>query len=245
MGARCVTKAPVGVFCDFDGTISESDLIVSIGEVFGGEPARALIRRVQTGDLTVRQGVEALFRLIPSHRFPEVVQYARSRTCIRPGFADFVEDVRRRGWRFAVVSGGFDFFVEPALAPFLAGSADRPGSSVDVYCNRIRTDGPFLQVVWAVPCDEDCDGACGLCKPTVMRRYDGLVERRVVVGDGVTDIKAARLADLVMARASLLTACVAEGLPHRPFTTFTHMGDRIADALGFGLGPGRAGFTDV
>lgn len=218
-----MSDCPVGVFCDFDGTISMSDMIASIGREFGGPAAPALIDKVQQRRLTVREGVEAMFSNIPSTRFSEVVSYARRRTLIREGFYDFVDESLQRGWLFAVVSGGFDFFVDPVV--------ERYASSIHVFCNHIDDSGPTLRIEWKVPCDDACDGGCGLCKPTVLRRFRAQTDVQWVVGDGVTDMKAARLADYVFARDGLQIACAAEGIPYLPFETFTGMADRIATTI--------------
>lgn len=220
-----MSAAPVGIFCDFDGTISEHDLMAEIGREFAGPGAAAIIASIQRGDLSVRAGVDALFAAIPAAALSDVLAYARARTVIREGFAAFVEDVLARGWRFAVVSGGLDGFVRPALEPF--------AGRIAVVCNGLRVADAGLAVGWAVPCDAAvCPGGCGLCKPTVLRRLGGLQSRRVVIGDGVTDLRAARRADLVVARDGLARACAAEGLPALEFDTFVGLGARIAAALG-------------
>jgi 2-hydroxy-3-keto-5-methylthiopentenyl-1-phosphate phosphatase len=53
-----------------------------------------------------------------------------------------------------------------------------------------------------------------------MRRFRPERYYRVVVGDGVTDLPAARLADLVMARDLLVVKCREAGIPYEPFETF-------------------------
>jgi len=215
-----MSQYPVGVFCDFDGTISERDIIVSMGRAFGGPTAAAVIDSVQRREMSVRAGVEAMFCNIPSNRFAEVVSYARARTVIREGFYEFVEASLQRGWMFAVVSGGFDFFVDPVVAQY--------GSELQVFCNHIDTSGPTLRVEWSVACDDTCDGGCGLCKPTVLRRFRADMAAQVVIGDGVTDFKAARLADYVFARDGLQRACDEAGIAYTAFETFSGIAEKIA-----------------
>lgn len=211
----------VGIFCDFDGTISQRDLITTIGLEFGGTEARETIDKVQRRELSVREGVEGMFSAIPSHRMDEIVEFARRRTVVREGFYPFVDKVLDNGWLFAVVSGGFDFFVEPVI--------ERYKSKIEVFCNHLNTTGEFLKVEWAVTCDSECDGNCGLCKPSVLRQFRERVSFEVVVGDGVTDLKAARLADYVFARDRLAQACEAEGIPYTSFETFCDMALQIEE----------------
>jgi 2-hydroxy-3-keto-5-methylthiopentenyl-1-phosphate phosphatase len=48
------------------------------------------------------------------------------------------------------------------------------------------------------------------------------------VGDGVSDVKAALLADVVFAKGTLAAWCAAHGVDHTPFTTLAD----VAAALG-------------
>lgn len=209
----------VQVICDFDGTISERDMISAIMEAFVPEQSRPIIDRVQAGELSVRTGVEAMFSLIPSHLYDDVVAFARSHTMVREGFPQFIHTCGKLKWKVAVVSGGFNFFVDPVI--------HNVSTDVHIYRNRIDATGPFLRVEWGLVCDADCEGGCGLCKPSVIRRLCKDDTSVVVIGDGVTDFKAARMADYVFARASLLRMVVEEGIPNAPFETF----DDIARAM--------------
>ena len=179
---------------------------------FAPPEAQSIVAEVNAKRRSVQNGVEAMFGLIPSSVFPAMEQYAREQTKVRPGFDAFVALCREKGWRLTVVSGGFDFFVYPVVA--------RHNDVVCVYCNSLDTTGTYLQVKWGVLCDTACDGGCGLCKPTVIRKTLQVGETLVVIGDGVTDVKQAKLADFVFARDELLAECQALGLPHAKFETF-------------------------
>ncbi|QSO50199.1 MtnX-like HAD-IB family phosphatase [Alicyclobacillus curvatus] len=206
---------PVGVFCDFDGTISKSDLIASIAYEFAGQTGRDLVRRVQHRELTVREGVEAIFQTIPSARLPEIKSYTQQLTVVREGFDDLVRECIRRGWLFAVVSGGLDIFVHPVVEPYR--------SKIEVFANHLDDSGETLSIQWNVTCDDLCDGGCGMCKPTVLRRFKPYTDVQVVIGDGVTDVKAAAQADYVFARDSLLRVCREQGIACSPFESLAEI----------------------
>jgi 2-hydroxy-3-keto-5-methylthiopentenyl-1-phosphate phosphatase len=206
---------PVGVFCDFDGTISKSDLIASIAYEFAGQTGRDLVRRVQHRELTVREGVEAIFQTIPSARLPEIKSYTQQLTVVREGFDDLVRECIRRGWLFAVVSGGLDIFVHPVVEPYR--------SKIEVFANHLDDSGETLSIQWNVTCDDLCDGGCGMCKPTVLRRFKPYTDVQVVIGDGVTDVKAAVQADYVFARDSLLRVCREQGIACSPFESLAEI----------------------
>ena len=206
---------PVGVFCDFDGTISKSDLIASIAYEFAGQAGRDLVRRIQRRELSVREGVEAIFRAIPSARLPEITSYTEQLTVVREGFDQLVSGCIQRGWLFAVVSGGLDIFVHPVVQAYR--------SEIEVFCNHLDASGEYLSIEWNVTCDDLCDGGCGLCKPTVLRRFKPDNDVQVVIGDGVTDLKAAKEADYVFARDSLLRVCREQGIACTPFESLAEV----------------------
>ncbi|MCL6592860.1 MAG: MtnX-like HAD-IB family phosphatase [Alicyclobacillus sp.] len=206
-------------FCDFDGTITERDMIAEIVKHFVPAQGLPLIEQVNRHELSVRDGVERMFGLLPSAQLPEIAAFACATARLRPGFAEFVQCCAQRQWPLTVVSGGFDFFVHPVLAPFAA--------HLKVICNQVDDSGPYLRVRWAVPCDPLCDGGCGLCKPTVLRQMKRPGYKQVVVGDGVTDRKAAQRADVVFARGRLQTELERLHVPYIPFSTFTDIVDRL------------------
>lgn len=203
---------PWGWFSDFDGTIAEQDMNRAILMHFVPEQAEPLIRAVNQRELSVREGLERMFGLIPSRWLDDIRAYALREVRLRPGFGEFVNRVHAEGDRLWVVSSGFSFFLEPVLAPW----ADR----LTLYCNRIDPSGDYLRVIWPHPCDEQCHADCGLCKPTIQRRHRAEVTKVITIGDGVTDFEAAAHADFVFARAALLEHCGAEGYPHAAFETF-------------------------
>lgn len=200
------------IYCDFDGTISDRDMIGVLAKRFAPEIAKDTIAAVNRREISIRDGVEAIFESIPSDELPQLEAYATSQTSVRGGFPEFVQWCKSHGWRLAVVSGGFDFFVQPVVS---ACNAD-----IDVYCNSLNASGEFLEVRWNHTCDNQCDGTCGLCKPSVIRERDREHDKVIVIGDGVTDVLAAKMADFVFARDKLLEECRRLGLPHAPFETF-------------------------
>lgn len=202
----------VQVICDFDGTIAESDMISAIIRKFAPGSGEPLIQAVLAGRISIKEGVESMFGLLPSSLYDDVVDFARSHTIVRKGFESFIHSCGQLSWDVAIVSGGFDFFVHPVIHSLF--------TPVDIYCNRVLHDGDWMRVSWGFICDEQCDGKCGLCKPSVMRELGQGDTQFVVIGDGVTDFKAAKLADYVFARSSLLNLVQSASISFSAFDTF-------------------------
>src|SRR4029077_1001695 len=96
----------LAVFCDFDGTITERDMIVTICEKFCPPGWEKIKEDILTRKKSVRQGVAELFALIPSSKKSEIIQYARDVMRLRAGFQEFLEFCKRNGLTLIVCSGG-------------------------------------------------------------------------------------------------------------------------------------------
>jgi 2-hydroxy-3-keto-5-methylthiopentenyl-1-phosphate phosphatase len=202
------------LFCDFDGTITEKDNIVSIMRKFAPSECEALIEQILTQNITIQSGVGQLFQLVPSSKRQEIIDFILTEASIRPGFADFVRYCKEAGIELLITSGGIDFFVEPILAPFDL-------SEVPLYCNGSDFSDEHITITWPHPCDRDCHHqGCGMCKTTIIRRYDPEDYFRVVIGDSITDLAGAKIADFVIARSLLAQKSEELQLPHRTFATF-------------------------
>ncbi|WP_226375429.1 2-hydroxy-3-keto-5-methylthiopentenyl-1-phosphate phosphatase [Effusibacillus dendaii] len=199
------------VFCDFDGTITERDMIISVMERFAPDGWELTKDDILSQRISVQEGVGRLFSMIPSGQRDELVAYAKQTARIREGFGEFVEYCRGNNVELLVTSGGIDFFVEPILAPYQISQ---------IYCNQADFSDETIRILWPHDCDDKCDGGCGMCKPSVMRKYPADRFTRLVIGDSITDLKAARQADFVIARSFLLDRCREEGLTLAPFTDF-------------------------
>ncbi|MGN7469467.1 2-hydroxy-3-keto-5-methylthiopentenyl-1-phosphate phosphatase [Brevibacillus sp. SAFN-007a] len=201
------------LFCDFDGTITEKDNIVAIVKKFAPPEWEALTNQILSQQISVQEGVGKLFQLLPSSLRQEIVDYIVQEATIRPGFADFVRFCREEGIELLITSGGIDFFVQPILAPFDL-------SDVPIYCNGSDFSGERITITWPHSCDEHCTNGCGMCKTTIIRRYDPATHYRVVIGDSITDLAGAKIADYVIARSFLAEKAKELALPHSTFATF-------------------------
>jgi 2-hydroxy-3-keto-5-methylthiopentenyl-1-phosphate phosphatase len=200
------------LFCDFDGTITEKDNIIAIMRRFAPSGWEALTEQILTQKVSVREGVGKLFSLLPSSLKQEIVDFIVKEATIRPGFAEFVRFCKDQGIELLITSGGIDFFVEPILAPFQL--------DVPIYCNGSDFSGDHIVITWPHRCDEHCTNDCGMCKTTIIRRYDPEKYYRVVIGDSITDLAGAKIADYVIARSLLAEKCEELQLPYRRFATF-------------------------
>jgi 2-hydroxy-3-keto-5-methylthiopentenyl-1-phosphate phosphatase len=205
-------KKQLVLFCDFDGTITEKDNIVAIMRKFSPPDWEAITEQILTQKISIREGVGKLFAMLPSSLREEITDFIVKEAAIRPGFAEFVRHCEQQGINLLITSGGIDFFVEPILAPF--------DLKAPIYCNGSDFSGETIRITWPYSCDERCSNECGMCKTSIIRRYDPASYFRVVIGDSITDLAGAKIADFVIARSLLEQKCAELKLPYRPFTTF-------------------------
>ena len=159
------------------------------------------------GEIPTSVRARRQFELVRAGRRELLELIARQR--VDPGFPPLVAELRARGIEPRVVSDGFDVYVRPMLAG--AGLAD-----VAFGSNRltIRDGSIELEFPHERP---DLDPRGGWKAEVVLAaRCDG---RRVAyAGDGMSDLAAARVADLLFARDRLAAQCQTEGIAYQAFS---------------------------
>ncbi|HYM63465.1 MAG TPA: MtnX-like HAD-IB family phosphatase [Gaiellaceae bacterium] len=204
---------------DFDGTITEQDVLDEIARTFGDDEVyREVDEALDRNGITLH---EVLRREFEPVRAPlgEVVEWVHANASIRPGFRELVELARERGWRLVVVSSGFRQLIEPVL--------ERAGiEGLELVSNEVDPDPGGWRITFF---DETRCEICGEpCKRTTVRSVvDG--GEVVYVGDGYSDRCAAEDADLVFARRGLAAYLTERGVPFEPFDDFFQIAERLVD----------------
>jgi 2,3-diketo-5-methylthio-1-phosphopentane phosphatase len=195
---------------DFDGTITEQDLLDEIAQTFGDE---AVYQEVDEGlDSRALSLHEVLRREFEPVTAPldEVVAWVLEHARMRPGFPELVRQAEENGWDVVIVSSGFRELIEPVLA--------REGlDRLRLVSNSVEPDPSG----WRVRFHDEAECAtCGeACKRgTVTGLSDG--GEIAYVGDGYSDRCAAELADRVFARRGLASYLDAKGVPYVFFEDF-------------------------
>jgi 2-hydroxy-3-keto-5-methylthiopentenyl-1-phosphate phosphatase len=201
---------------DFDGTVTEDDLLDEIASRFGDAAVYQEVEDgLHSGRLPLCDVISREFRPVTAP-VDEVVAWTLGNVRIRPGFRELLELARVRGWRVLVVSSGFHELIEPIL--------EREGVHVDVHANRLdaRPDGWVVQ--WRY---EDCD-ACGeSCKRSVVAGFAG-GDEVVYIGDGYSDRCAAEAADRVFATKGLARYLDEREVPYERFDDFHDVARSLA-----------------
>ena len=203
---------------DFDGTITEQDLLDAIALAFGDEEVyREVDEGLDDHTLTLNEVIRREFEPVRAP-LEDVQRWVLANVRVRPGFHEVVELARERGWRMVIVSSGFRELIEPIL--------EREGlSGLEILSNTVDPDPAGWKVRFRV--SETCE-VCGQpCKrSTAAALADGT--ELVYVGDGYSDRCAAELADLVFARRGLASYLEERGVPFERFDDFHSVARRLA-----------------
>jgi 2-hydroxy-3-keto-5-methylthiopentenyl-1-phosphate phosphatase len=203
---------------DFDGTITEQDLLDEIAQTFGDEEVyREVDEGLDDSRLSLNEVIRREFE--PVHApLEEVRSWVLANVRIRPGFHELVKLARERGWRLAIVSSGFRELIEPVL--------EREGlEDVELLSNTVDPDPDGWKVRFRVA--EVCETCGQPCKrSTAAALADG--SELVYVGDGYSDRCAAESADLVFARRGLAGYLEERGVPFERFEDFHSVARRLA-----------------
>jgi len=201
------------IVLDFDGTVTESDLLDCIALEFG-DPAvyQEVEDGLHEGRLPLRDVIVREFRPVTAP-LEEVVAWVLDEAKVRRGFAEFVREAQAAGWQVHIVSSGFHELIEPVL--------EREGVDVHLHANRVDARPDGWRVEWRYP--DDCEVCGESCKRSLLP--PGHV---VYVGDGYSDRCAALTADRVFATSGLASYLSEQGRGFEPFSDFHALSEALA-----------------
>jgi 2-hydroxy-3-keto-5-methylthiopentenyl-1-phosphate phosphatase len=194
---------------DFDGTVTEIDLLDTIARDFGDPGVYQEVEGgLHGGTMPLREVITREFE--PVRRpLEEVVRWELENVRVRDGFRDFVELAREKGWRVVIVSSGFHELIEPIL--------EREGVEVELHANRVDPSTDGWRVDWRY--DASCDSCGESCKRSIVQELAG-DDELVYIGDGYSDRCAAETSDLVFATRGLAEYLDERGIAYERFDDF-------------------------
>ncbi|MFC7214690.1 phosphoserine phosphatase SerB [Saliphagus sp. GCM10025334] len=175
---------------DFDGTLSDSEMTVLLGDRLGvADEMAEITERAMNDEIGYAESLRSRAALLEGLERDEV-EAAYANVVLREGAADLIRDLNEAGVTTAILTGGFQRGVEAAL--------ERDGVRVDhVVSNRLPldADGEALTGDVEGPLIEGTkDDALANLAETV----DVPLESTVAVGDGANDLPMLRVAGLAV-----------------------------------------------
>ena len=202
-------QPPLAILVDYDGTISQVDVGERILYHFIGDRYAADEAAYGAGTVGSRTLFESQIKLLPGAP-DEVVALAEAQPH-DPTFASFVRTALAFGIPVEVVSDGFGFYIEPALA--------RMGvPPIPVIAANTTFDGDHAAMTFPNG-HPDCF-VCGTCKRQRVLGHQAAGRTVVFIGDGESDRYAAAYSDVIFAKRALIELCEREGWPFLPWQDF-------------------------
>jgi len=213
-------RKPV-IFSDFDGTITERDVIVMIMEKFAPPEWIEIKNKIlYERSITLKDGVEYLFKLIDSNRREEIISFVKKEAKIRKGFDELLDFCEKENIEFNVVSGGLDFFINAVLEDYL--------NRVKIYCNEGNFSSKKIGIDYKyLPKSCYLCGECGCCKIEIIQWYPKDRFERILIGDSLTDLAASKICDMVFARGDLIKYLEQEKISYIPFEDFYEVKEKL------------------
>ncbi len=198
------------VAIDFDGTVTDVDIIDAVLQQFARPEWQEVEAEWERGVIGSRESLERQMAMI-DQPLGRVLAYVDGFS-IDASFKEFTRFLDDRRIRYAIVSDGFQVFIERLLAN--AGLADVP-----VFANQLSEEQGRLRTLfpYARP---GCNSANCKCAAV---SGPGSERSLIVIGDGRSDFCLARRACHVFTKAKLSGYCRENSIPYTPFDDFSEI----------------------
>lgn len=207
MTALLTDPARAAVFLDFDGTITTADVGRHLLACRGDPAWVELHDAYGRGEIASRELLIEQWALIDEPLDEVGLRAVAREVPIDPGLEGLVSALAVAGAELTVVSDGFGFYLDEVCAPL---GVRVLTNAVDFATGRLE----FPNEDRCCPCS-----SCGVCKQAPIKDARHLGRTTVLIGDGVSDRKAALLADVVLAKGELADWCDLVGVAFHRFTT--------------------------
>lgn len=219
------TNRKIICFSDFDGTIFMQDTGHILFNAFGcgSERRKVLDGQIHSGERSFKEVSEEMWGSL-NVPFDDGFEVMKDELEIDRDFRTFHKFCLNSDIPFNVISAGLKPVLRRVLDHFLG---EEDSAHIDIVANdaMISADGSEWKPVWLHETELGHDKAKSIndFKDNArLQSEDGTVPLIVFIGDGVSDLPAAREADVLFARRGLRLEeyCIEHKLPYIPFDTF-------------------------
>lgn len=219
---------------DFDGTIFMQDTGHQLFDNFGCGPARreVLAKQMEEGERTFREVSDELYSSL-NVPFDDGFEVMKTALDIDPDFKQFHEFCVNNNIPFNVISAGLKPMLRSVLDHFIGESMSK---HIEIVANDVKiteTDkGHSWEAVWKHDTDLGHDKALSMQEArslAALQADNGTIPLIVFIGDGVSDLPAAREADVLFARRGLKleSYCIENKIEHIAFDTFADIHQEV------------------
>lgn len=230
------TKRKIICFSDFDGTIFMQDTGHILFDAHGCGTARREIldEQIKTGERSFREVSEEMWGSL-NVPFEDGFQVMEETLEIDPDFQAFHNFCIANKIPFNVISAGLKPILRKVLDTFLG---EEKSAHIEIVANEaeISEDGGEWKPVWRHDTELGHDKALSITEAreeAKLTAEDGTIPLIVFIGDGVSDLPAAREADVLFARRGLRLEeyCVENKIAYIAFDTFADIQREVSKIM--------------
>lgn len=208
---------PIVVFSDFDGTIFMQDTGHVLFDNYGCGPERREYLDSNIGKtLTFRDASNEMWGSL-NVSLPKALDTLKSHLVMDKDFMQFFDYTQQHNIPFTVISAGLKPLLRGALDQFLG---KERSAKVNIISNDGKIEGDKWQAIWRHDSELGHDKAKSVAE--FRESVNDVQPLLVFIGDGVSDLPAARHADVLFARKGLLLEnyCIEHQIPYIPYDSF-------------------------
>ncbi|KAL3422976.1 2,3-diketo-5-methylthio-1-phosphopentane phosphatase [Phlyctema vagabunda] len=219
------TKRKIICFSDFDGTIFMQDTghILFTAHGCGSQRLVELEEQIKSGERSFRDVSEEMWGSL-NVPFDDGFEVMEKKLEIDPDFQVFHRFCISNEIPFNVISAGLKPILRKVLDSFLG---EDESAHIEIVANDadIATDGSAWTPIWRHDTELGHDKALSINEyrdAAKLDSVDGTIPLIVFIGDGVSDLPAAREADVLFARRGLRLEeyCVEHKIAYIPYDSF-------------------------
>ncbi|KAH8670947.1 HAD-like domain-containing protein [Xylariales sp. PMI_506] len=227
-------KRKIICFSDFDGTIFMQDTGHVLFDNYGcGSKKREILdEQIKNGERSFREVSEEMWGSL-NVPFDDGFDVMEKALDIDPDFQSFHKWCLENNIPFNVISAGLKPILRKVLDTFLG---EEESSHIEIIANdaEIKQDGSEWKPIWRHDNELGHDKALSVTEAreaAEMTCEDGTVPLIVFIGDGVSDLPAAREADVLFARRGLRLEeyCIENNIKYYPFDTFADIQKKLEE----------------
>ncbi len=194
--------------CDFDGTITTEDEAFILLNAFADGNWREVLDEYKDGKISVGAFNSRAFAMVKADE-KKMLELVNRTLHVRPGFTDFISHCRQQGFRPVIVSNGLDFYIKAIMK--------KVGVDIEVFAAKTSFDQDCMKVKYLGPNGEVLDDSF---KEAYTRSFLGQGYRVMYIGNGPSDMPAAKLSCRIFATGGLLELCRETNINCVPFEDF-------------------------
>jgi 2-hydroxy-3-keto-5-methylthiopentenyl-1-phosphate phosphatase len=182
--------------CDFDGTLTEEDISFLILDTFADGDWRYYLEQYKNNQISVGHFNTLAYRMVKKDE-AALIQFVNEKTELRPGLKELVDYCQKRNFRFTIVSNGMTFYIQTLLK-------NTGINGVEVYAAQAEFNNNGIEARYIGPDGKEIQNGI---KEAYIKYFLNDGWRLISIGNGASDIPAAKLAHYSFATEPMLSLC--------------------------------------